>query len=51
VPGDRASTSDDEPPGKRLEMSKFQDIPIRVELLVRFDVHPKGDGKAKVPPQ
>jgi uncharacterized protein YggE len=49
VPGDRASTSDDEPPGKRLEMAKFQDIPVRVELLVRFDVHPKGDGKAKVP--
>ena len=54
-PGDcRARRSgfdaDDEPPGKRLEMAKFQDIPVRVELLVRFDVHPKGDGKAKVPP-
>jgi uncharacterized protein YggE len=51
VPGDRASNADDEPPGKRLEMAKFQDIPVRVELLVRFDVHPKGDGKAKVPPR
>jgi len=50
VPGDRASTSDDDPPGKRLEMSKFQEIPVRVELLVRFDVHSKGDGKAKVSP-
>jgi uncharacterized protein len=50
VPGDRASTSDDEPPGKRLEMAKFQEIPVRVELLVRFDVHSKGDGKAKVSP-
>jgi uncharacterized protein YggE len=51
VPGDKASSADDEPPGKRLEMAKFQDIPVRVELLVRFDVHSKGDGKAKVPPQ
>jgi len=50
VPGDKASTADDEPPGKRLEMAKFQEIPVRVELLVRFDVHPKGDGKAKVSP-
>jgi uncharacterized protein YggE len=50
VPGDRASTSDDEPPGKRLEMAKFQEIPVRVELLVRFDVHSRGDGKAKVSP-
>jgi len=50
VPGDKASSADDEPPGKRLEMAKFQEIPVRVELLVRFDVHPKGDGKAKVSP-
>jgi uncharacterized protein YggE len=51
VPGDRASNTDDEPPGKRLEMAKFQDIPVRVELLVRFEVHPKGDGNAKGPPR
>jgi hypothetical protein len=31
-------------------MAKFQEIPVRVELLVRFDVHSRGDGKAKVSP-
>lgn len=39
----------DEPDAKRLESSKFEEIPIRVELLVRFEVHSKpgqGDGKA-----
>ena len=34
---------------KRLETSKFQEIPVRVELLVRFEVHPKSDGKARNP--
>jgi uncharacterized protein YggE len=41
VPGDRSGNADDEPPRKRLETAKFQEIPVRVELLVRFEVHPK----------
>ncbi len=41
MPGERQATGDDEMPRKRLEMSKFQEIPIRVELLVRFEVHSK----------
>jgi uncharacterized protein len=31
-----ASSNDDEMPRKRLESSKFQEIPVRVELQVRF---------------
>ncbi len=45
VPADRTSGSDDEPPRKRLEMAKFQEIPVRVELLVRFEVHPKAGAR------
>ena len=45
VPGDRMVTSDDETPKKRLEVSRFQEIPIRVELLVRFEIHSKSDKK------
>jgi len=41
VPGDRVSTPDDEMPRKRLEAGKFQEITVRVELLVRFEVHSK----------
>jgi uncharacterized protein YggE len=39
-PGDRSAApgQDDEPPRKRLESSRFQEIPVRVELVVRFDV-------------
>jgi uncharacterized protein YggE len=39
-PGDRAPGAgpDDEPPRKRIESSRFQEIPVRVELVVRFDV-------------
>jgi uncharacterized protein YggE len=35
----------DEPPRKRLESQKYQEIPVRVELLVRFEIRPapKGD--------
>jgi uncharacterized protein YggE len=49
VPGDRSSTAtDDELPRKRLEMSKFQEIPVRVELLVRFEVHhPRSERKGQ----
>jgi uncharacterized protein YggE len=38
VPGDQRMNADDEPPRKRLESAKFQEIPVRVELLVRFEV-------------
>jgi hypothetical protein len=58
VPGDQAAASrrvynpfgpdydvlDDEIKGKaRLESTKYQEIPVRVELLVRFEVRPKKD--------
>ncbi len=45
VPGDRFVSSEEETPKKRLEVSRFQEIPIRVELLVRFEIHSKGDKK------
>jgi uncharacterized protein YggE len=45
VPGEKAPGNDDETPRKRLEMAKFQEIPVRVELLVRFEVRSKPDGK------
>ena len=56
VPGDAqqqqfqrfGSQPSEEMPRKRLEMSKFQEIPIRVELLVRFEVHhPKSERKGQ----
>jgi uncharacterized protein YggE len=55
VPGDKAASrfnpygygdggsSDDEMPRKRLESSRFQEIPVRVELQVRFDTAPPKD--------
>jgi uncharacterized protein len=49
VPGDRSSNGEDEPVRKRLETAKFQEIPVRVELLVRFEVHKKPDGKGRNP--
>jgi uncharacterized protein len=39
-PGDKEMAQDDEAPRKRLESSRFQEIPVRVELVVRFDVVP-----------
>jgi uncharacterized protein len=59
VPGDKATarfnpygygdegSSDDDKPRKRLESSKFQEIPVKVELLVRFDAAgaPKDKGR------
>jgi uncharacterized protein YggE len=41
------SNPDDETPRKRLETSRFQDIPVRVELLVRFEVQPRSEGKGR----
>jgi uncharacterized protein YggE len=49
VPGDRNTNTEDEPTRKRLETAKFQEIPVRVELLVRFEVHKKSDGKGRNP--
>jgi uncharacterized protein len=47
VPGETPGRpADDEPPHKQLVANKFQEIPIRVELLVRFEVHPKRDSQA-----
>jgi uncharacterized protein YggE len=40
VPGDVAPSADDPSDRKRLEARKFQEIPVRVELMVRFEVHP-----------
>ena len=48
VPGDRADwlrRRDRRESGWR--SAKFQEIPVRVELLVRFEVHSKSDGKRK----
>lgn len=60
VPGDAPSNQQDDfpyyyrppqqkddegKPRKRLETSKFQDIPVRVELMVRFDVRTGAEGK------
>jgi uncharacterized protein YggE len=36
---------DEDEPRKRLVSSKFQEIRVRVELLVRFEVHPKAENK------
>jgi uncharacterized protein YggE len=47
VPGERMGNPDDEVPRKRLEMSKFQEIPVRVELLVRFNVQSKSLAKGQ----
>jgi uncharacterized protein YggE len=47
VPGEAGSDSHDEAPRKRLESHRFQEIPVRVELQVRFDVHAKTKGKAR----
>ena len=48
VPADRVAPPDDEGPRKRLEAARLQEIPVRVELLVRFEVrpHPVGNGQA-----
>jgi hypothetical protein len=49
VPGDRSANAEDEPARKRLETAKFQEIPVRVELLVRFEVHQKAEAKPRNP--
>jgi uncharacterized protein YggE len=49
VPGERMTGSGDEMPRKRLETHRFQEIPVRVELLVRFEVRPKSEGPGRSP--
>jgi hypothetical protein len=60
TPSDKAATNpnyyysgmqstDTEVPKKRLESSKFQEIPVTVQLLVRFDIRskPPAEGKGR----
>jgi uncharacterized protein YggE len=53
IPGDRPRNGmpeEEEIQPKRLESTKFQEIPVRVELLVRFGIRPataKADAEAK----
>jgi uncharacterized protein YggE len=50
VPADRVANPADDPGArKRLEAPKLQDIPVRVELLVRFEVHPHPAGDRQAP--
>ena len=49
VPGERGPRADDETPKKRLETSRFQDVPVRVELMVRFEVLPNNEAKGRAP--
>jgi uncharacterized protein len=45
IPGERPAMAEDEVPRKRLEAGKFQDIPINVDLMVRFDIRRTPDQK------
>lgn len=53
VPGEDAKSSrtnsqeEEEPEHSRLESSKFQEIPVQVELLVRFQVNPSPEPVAR----
>jgi uncharacterized protein len=49
VPGEPqdAGGDDDKEHRKRLVGAKFQEIPIKVELLVRFEVHPRAEAKGR----
>lgn len=46
-PSDRETTQDDEPPRKRLETSRYQEIPVRVDLVVRFDAGSTPEAKGR----
>lgn len=52
VPGDsgagpNSTAKEDDHPRKRLETSGYQEIPVHVELLVRFDIRTPGDSKIR----
>src|SRR5262249_27471979 len=49
--GAQAAGADEEVPRKRLEASRFQGIPVRVELQVRFDLAPPDHQVARPRPQ
>jgi uncharacterized protein YggE len=49
VPGDHVPNPEEETPRKRLETTKFQNIFVRVELLVRFAVQAPSEGKTRNP--
>ena len=46
-PAERETNQEDEPQHKRLESSRFQEIPVRVELVVRFDVAPSPSAEGR----
>lgn len=46
-PGNQNLGSDEETPHKRLESAKFQEIPVRVELLVRFETRSDSENKGR----
>jgi uncharacterized protein YggE len=45
-PGMAPPAGEAEPTRQRVESAKFEEIPIRVELLVRFDIRPASGGTA-----
>ncbi len=47
VPDDLPPSPDDARQRRRLETSRFQEIPVRVELLVRFEVRSRAEGKGQ----
>lgn len=47
-PGPRETGQEDDIPQKRLESARFQEIPVRVELMVRFDAAAIGGANGKV---
>ena len=47
MPYYRPQDDDSDRPRKRLETSKFQDIPVRVELLVRFGINNQAEPKGR----
>jgi uncharacterized protein YggE len=48
APGQKEPAPDDEVPQKRLESTRFQEIPVRVELMVRFDTTAIAGNSGKV---
>jgi uncharacterized protein YggE len=47
-PGTKETGQEDDVPQKRLESSRFQEIPVRVELMVRFDAAATAGANGKV---
>ena len=53
IGGMEPPNAEEEAPDRRLESSKLRKIPVRVELQVRFEIHPTAQGgdQAKAPAQ